>query len=95
VSPPSGADERPGGSTPGGSTVVSDHPTGVRVVRHEHRFEVGPANDDVELFRLLADLVADGELENVDSVVTDWRDDGGYLAVHTSTYVILRGLRSA
>jgi hypothetical protein len=67
----------------------------VRVVRREHLFEVGPARDDVELFRLLADLVADGELENIDSVVSDWRDDGGYLAVHTSSYVILQGLRSA
>ena len=67
----------------------------MRVVRREHLFEVGPAHDDVELFRLLADLVADGELENIDSVVSDWRDDGGYLAVHTSSYVILQGLRSA
>ena len=67
----------------------------MRVVRQEHIFEVGPAVDDVELFRLLADLVAHRELENVDTVVTDWRDDGGYLSVHTSTYVILRGLRSA
>lgn len=75
--------------------MMSDHPSGVRVVRKEHLFEVGPARDDAELFRLLADLVADGQLENVDTVTTDWRDDGGYLAVHTSSYVILRGLRSA
>ena len=67
----------------------------MRVVRQEHVFEVGPAQDDAELFRLLADQVGDGQLENVDTVVTDWRDDGGYLSVHTSSYVILRGLRTA
>ena len=48
----------------------------MRVVRREHVFEGGPAADDAELFRLLADLVADGQLEHVDTVVTDWRDDG-------------------
>ena len=71
------------------------HPSGVRVVRREHVYEVGPAQSDGELFRLLADLIADGELANVDSVVVDWRDEGGYLAVHTSSYVILQGLRTA
>jgi len=70
-------------------------PSGVRVVRQEHVYEVGPAQSDASLFRLLADLVADGRLTNVDSVVVDWRDEGGFLAVHTSAYVILRGLRSA
>jgi hypothetical protein len=76
-------------------TGAQRHPSGVRVVRREHVYEVGPAANDGELFRLLADLIADGELVNVDSVVVDWRDDGGYLAVHTSSYVILQGLRSA
>jgi hypothetical protein len=74
---------------------ASAHPSGVRVVRREHVYEVGPAQSDAALFRLLADLIADGRLANVDSVVVDWRDEGGFLVVHTSSYVILRGLRSA
>jgi hypothetical protein len=71
------------------------HPSGVRVVRQEHVYEVGPARNDAALFRLLSGVIADGHVTDIDSVVVDWRDDGGYLAVHTSTYVILRGLRSA
>jgi hypothetical protein len=64
-------------------------------VRRERVHELGPAADEGTLFAALGEQVDDERITDVDRVVVDWRDDGCYLAVHTSSYVILRGLRSA
>ena len=77
------------------TTRATRHPSGVRVLRRERVHDLGPADSDAALFRELGDLVESGYVADVDSVVVDWRDDGCHLAVHTSSYVILRGLRSA
>jgi ADP-ribosylglycohydrolase len=77
------------------SGTVHAHPSGVKVIRRELVHELGPCTDDAELFALLAEQIATEEIIDVDTVVVDWRDDGCYLAVHTNSYVILRGLRPA
>jgi hypothetical protein len=66
------------------------HPSGVRVFRRDATCEVGPGRDEAELLRLLAREIAASRITDVESLVVDWREDGCYLIVYLSSFVILR-----
>ncbi len=66
------------------------HPSGVRVIRREATCEIGPGGDETELLRLLAREIAASRIGDVESLVVDWREEGCYLVVYSSSYVILR-----
>jgi hypothetical protein len=65
------------------------HPSGVRVIQRQTTRELGPADDEAGLLRLLADEIAAERIHDVQTIVLDWRDDGCHLLVHSSSYVLL------
>jgi hypothetical protein len=62
---------------------------GIRLRRQVTRREFGPARNEADLLREIADAIDDDAL-TVQSLVVDWRDDGCYVEVFAENYAIVR-----
>jgi hypothetical protein len=70
--------------------TATRHPTGIRVIRRESTCEFGPGDNEADLLVSLAREIAAERIDDVQTIVVDWRDDGCYLCVHSNSYVLLR-----
>jgi hypothetical protein len=70
------------------------HPTGARVIRKETTQVFGPEVSEPKLLRALAGAIAAGRIDDVQSIIVDWRDDGCYLLVSCNSYVMIRSIGS-